>query len=105
MTIEITILIAALSLAFSIFFGLSNQRRTTRASDQAEESRMTTLMIKMEHLSGEIAEIKADVRNMGALGERVTVSEQSTKQAHKRIDEIAVRIERLEGQKREENSI
>lgn len=92
MTIELTVLISALGVAFALYFGLSTKRRNDRTDAQKEGADMTTVVVKLEAISSGVNEIKADLRNVredvNATRERLIVCEQSIKQAHKRLDEI-----------------
>jgi outer membrane murein-binding lipoprotein Lpp len=92
MTIEITVLVSALSVAIALYFGLSTKRRNDRTDAQKEGADMTTVVVKLETISSGVNEIKSDLRNVrddvNATRERLIVCEQSTKQAHKRLDEM-----------------
>lgn len=96
MTIEMSLLITGVALAFSVYFGLSSKRRNDRSDAQKEGSDMTTVVVKLETISSGVNEIKADLRNVredvNATRERLIVCEQSSKQAHKRLDEICGEI-------------
>lgn len=100
MTIEVTVLLSALGVAFAIYFGLKSNRRTQKTDDQREAADMTTVVVKLETISSGVNEIKADLRNVredvNATRERLIVCEQSTKQAHKRLDDICRKAEKGE---------
>ena len=95
MTIEVSVLLGLASLALALYFGLATKRRNDRTDAQKEGSDMTTVVVKLEDISSGINEIKADLRNVredvNATRERLIVCEQSTKQAHKRLDDICAR--------------
>lgn len=92
MTIELSIIISCLSVAFAIFFGLSNARRNARRDTQEDTTQLTTVIIKLESITNICTEIKSDLSNVKAdvkdITERLVVVEQSLKSAWKQIDEI-----------------
>lgn len=100
MTVEVTVLLSALGVAFAIYFGLCTRRRNDRTDAQKDSSAMTTVVVKLESISSGVNEIKADLRNVredvNATRERLIVCEQSAKQAHKRIDELGGRHKPVE---------
>jgi hypothetical protein len=91
MTIEISLLISGISVAFAIFFGITNARRNGRMDAQKSVQDMTTVIVKLESIGISLVEIKADARNVkediDTLNSRLIIVEESTKSAHKRIDE------------------
>lgn len=95
MTIEVSVLLGAASLALALYFGLATKRRNDRSDAQKEGADMTTVVVKLETISSGVNEIKADLRNVredvNATRERLIVCEQSTKQAHKRLDDMCRR--------------
>lgn len=88
MSIEITILISVVSICCTIFATARNRKKDTR--DRATQD--TTVLIKLENIQTGINDIKKDVlgvkEDMKALEHRMTVVEQSAKQAHKRLDDV-----------------
>ena len=92
MTIEVALVISALSLAFGIYQGVSNMKRNQRTDNVHEASQMTTVIVKLENIGDGITEIKTDMRSVKdevrELRDRIIKVEQSTKDAHRRIDEI-----------------
>ena len=91
MTIEVALVISALSLAFGIYQGVSNMKRNQRTDNVQEASQMTTVIVKLENIGDGITEIKTDMRSVKDeirdLRDRLIKVEQSTKDAHRRIDE------------------
>ena len=61
MTIEVALVISALSLAFGIYQGVSNMKRNQKADNVQEASQMTTVIVKLETISAGISEIKSDM--------------------------------------------
>ena len=57
MTIEVALVISAISLAFGIYSGMSNMKRNQRADNQKEASQMTTVIVKLENIGNGIVEI------------------------------------------------
>lgn len=92
MSIEVALVISAISLAFGIYQGVSNMKRNERTDNIEEATQMTTVIVKLENIGSGISDIKSDMRNMNEevreLRDRVIDVEHSTKNAHRRIDEI-----------------
>jgi len=90
MTIEVAIVISGISLAFAIYFGVSNLRRNQKADDKKEASELTTVIVKLENIGTGITEIKSEMTNVKndikESRERLIKVEESAKQAHKRLD-------------------
>lgn len=94
MTIEISLLISGISVAFAIFFGISSKSRNDRKdTEQETEDRIsahTTLMAKLEYIEETVKEIKDDNKELKGevrdLRDRVIKVEQSLKSYHKRLD-------------------
>lgn len=94
MTIELSLLLTGISVAFAVFFGLSNKSRNDRKDiqDDTEEKTAThtLLMTKLENIADDVKDIKRDYRETNAdvqnLRERVVAVEQSLKSYHKRLD-------------------
>lgn len=94
MTIELSLLLTGISVAFAVFFGLSTKSRNDRKDikDDTEEKAAThtLLMTKLENIADDVKDIKRDYRETNAdvqnLRERVVAVEQSLKSYHKRLD-------------------
>lgn len=86
MTVELGLLIAALSLAVS-YFGYSLNRTKAVKSDGQENAEMKA---ELGYIRKGVDDIridqKASEKQMILFGERITRVEESSKQAHKRID-------------------
>ena len=93
----ITIGISALSLLVSCIVGFSAIK--SRNSDATKEgaAQLTTVIVKLENIGDGVAEIKADMRNMKddvrELRDRVIKVEESTKSAHRRLDDYFENVE------------
>jgi outer membrane murein-binding lipoprotein Lpp len=90
MSIEITILISGISVAFAIYFGIKNSKRNEKEDIKSDASQLTTVIVKLENISTGITEIKTELCNVKndvkEDRERIIRVEESAKQAHKRID-------------------
>ncbi len=92
MTVEVSLLIAGISLAFGLYQGISNLKRNKSTDDKKDATEMTTVIVKLESISDGITEIKSDIRNVKQeqqeFRERLVVVEQSAKSLHHRVDAI-----------------
>jgi len=92
MTIEVALLISGISVAFSVFAGISNIRRSQKLDDKKDATEMTTVIVKLENISTGITEIKSEMSNLKndikESRERLIKVEESAKQAHKRLDSL-----------------
>ena len=92
MTIEVALVISALSLAFGIYQGVSNLKRNQKADNVREATQMTTVIVKLENIGSGISDIKSDMRNVKdevrELRDRIIKVEDSAKSAHRRIEEL-----------------
>lgn len=94
MTVEISLLLSGISVAFAIYFGISsknrNERKDTEQETEDRASTHTLLMTKLENIADDVKEIKRDYREtreeVQSLRERVVAVEQSLKSYHKRLD-------------------
>lgn len=92
MTIELTVMISVVSVAFAIYFGLKSSRRTDVKDIEEKAARDAKINIKLDDISSDVKDIKYDIsatnKKVEELDKRVVVVEQSTKSAHHRIDRI-----------------
>lgn len=94
MTIEVSLLISGVSVAFAIFFGICSKQRNDKKDTQEETERRaendTMVVVKLENIADDIKDIKRESREnreeMKQLRERVVIVEQSLKSYHKRLD-------------------
>ncbi|MBS6194263.1 MAG: hypothetical protein KH828_01600 [Clostridiales bacterium] len=97
MTIELSLLLSGISVAFAVYFGIANKRRNERKdTEQQTEERATTntiMMAKLENIADDVKDIKRENRDfreeMSNLRERVAKVESSLKSYHKRLDGTA----------------
>ena len=66
MTIEVSIVIAGISLAFAVYSGITNMKRGQKQEIANETSQLTTVIIKLENIGNDITEIKTDLRDIRA---------------------------------------
>ena len=87
----ITIGISVLSLVLSAIVGFSAIKSRNSNDTKQETTQLTTLIVKLENIGDGVNEIKSDMRNMKddvrELRDRVIKVEESTKSAHRRLDD------------------
>lgn len=92
MTIEITILISVVSVAFAIYFGLKSNRRSDVQDIKNEATKNAEINFKLDSISSVVNDIKYDIsamrKKVDDIDKRLVVVEQSAKSAHHRIDRI-----------------
>lgn len=98
MTIEITILISTVSVAFAIYFGLKSNRRADDKDMADRVARDTKINIKLDDISGDVKEIRYDIsetkKQVAEMDKRLVIVEQSTKSAHHRLDDFIGKVDR-----------
>lgn len=92
MTIEVALLISLVSVAFSVFFGLKNNRRTDEKDIADRIARDTRTDMKLDEISADVKEVKETVKNIQNDVKdhegRIVKLEASYKAEHKRLDEV-----------------
>lgn len=92
-----SILISGLSMAFAIFFGINTAVRSKKKDDRQEASEMTTVIVKLESISDNIKDIKADMMDikddLKHQGEQIIRIDESLKSAWKQINMLTERKE------------
>lgn len=100
MTIEITILVSVVSVAFAIYFGLKSNRRSDVKEIEERAANNAKVNMKLDTISVAVNDIKYDItatRNeVKDLRERVVSVEQSAKSAHHRLDDFFGKADRRE---------
>lgn len=99
-TTELSLLLSGISVAFTIFFGISNKKRNDKKdAEQETEERATAntlMMTKLENIAADVKDIKRDYKETRAevqdLHDRVLIVEQSLKSYHKRLDGMNLNI-------------
>ncbi|MED1431114.1 MULTISPECIES: hypothetical protein [Bacillus cereus group] len=88
MTIEIGVLVAILSLAISYFAYSLNKTKSIKSDGQQSAEVKAELGYIRKGVDDIRIDLKANEKQMIALGERVARVEESSKQAHKRLDNL-----------------
>lgn len=92
MSIELTVLISVVSVAFAIYAGVSNLKRNNTSDIKKDAADMATLNVKLDTISRGVEDIKVEQKTISKdvqnLSDRVLKVEESAKSAHHRIDEI-----------------
>ena len=92
MTIEVSLLVGIVSVAFAIYFGLKSNRRNDVKDIEEKATRDAKIIVKLDAISGDVKDIKDDMSNINKkvdeIDKRVVIVEQSAKSAHKRLDGI-----------------
>lgn len=90
MTIEVALLFSAVSLAFTLYQGITNLKFKKSSDDRKEASEMTTVIVKLEAISKDTGEIKNDMKDVKNDVKRNTEQiirlDESLKSAWKRIN-------------------
>ena len=84
MTIELSLLLSGISVAFAIFFGISNKKRNDKKDAEQE-----TIADDVKDIKRDYKETRAEVQY---LHDRVLIVEQSLKSYHKRLDGMNLNI-------------
>lgn len=97
--IDVNLLIAVGGIAITLIFSILTQNRASKNSvkdeiekAKAEAKKQARVESKLDEISSDTKDIKSDLRNVksdiSSINERLIIVEQSTKSAHKRIDNI-----------------
>ena len=93
MTIEVALLISVVTGAAGIYFGMKSSKKADTEEIAKKAADSATINAKLDSIIGDTREIKNDMkrvnREVQTLTERMIIVEQSTKSAHKRLDQIA----------------
>jgi peptidoglycan hydrolase CwlO-like protein len=93
---EVSLLIAGISLAFALYSGISNLKRNSKADTQKDTAAMTMVLVKLENITQGITEIKSELsvmrKDFQELHDKVIINEQSLKSAWRMIDTIENKI-------------
>ena len=104
MSIEIALLISIVSVCFSVFFGLKNNKRSDTKDIEERVKENTRINMKLDNIASNTTEIKNDVSEMrkeiNLHGERIIKVEDSVKSAHHRLDGLE---KRLNGEEKRDN--
>jgi septal ring factor EnvC (AmiA/AmiB activator) len=102
MQIELAILISIVSVVFSIFFGLKNNKRSDTKDIEERVRNDTKINVKLDNISQTTQDIKNEIASMRddikSHNDRIIKVEESVKQAHKRLDIMENRLDGKEEQ-------
>lgn len=97
MTIEVALLLSVISVSFSIFFGLKNNKRSDKQEISERIARDTRVDMKLDEISSNVRDVKETVKNIqNDIKDhegRLVKLEASYKAEHKRLDEMFVMVE------------
>ncbi|MBO5922815.1 MAG: hypothetical protein J6Q48_10580 [Bacteroidaceae bacterium] len=92
MTIEIALLISVVSVAFSIFFGLKNSKRSDEKDIADRIARDTRTDMKLDEISNNVKDVKETLRNIQSDVKdhegRIVKLEANYCAEHRRLDEL-----------------
>ena len=94
MTFEITlaVLVSILSLSFSVYMGLKNNKKTDEKEVAQRIERETRMDMKLNEISNDVKEVKETVKSIQNDVKdhegRIVKLEASYKAEHKRLDEV-----------------
>lgn len=104
MRIEIALLISIVSVCFSVFFGLKNNKRSDTKDIEERVKENTRINMKLDNIASNTTEIKNEVSEMrkeiNLHGDRIIKVEESVKSAHHRLDGLE---KRLNGEEKRDN--
>ena len=105
MPIEYTIIISFISVVCTVIgvsIGLGNLRRNSKLDDKHESAQLTRVEVQLEHIDKNVCSITHDMSDIKSeikeQRERMVRVEESTKQAHKRLDELVSRKKEVQTQ-------
>ena len=88
MNIEIALLISVISVCFSVYFGLKNNKRTDTKDIEERVKDNTRINVKLDDIGQDTKEIKSEISSMR---EDIKI-EESCKQAHRRLNGLEERL-------------
>lgn len=96
MSIEITVLISAVSVAFAVYFGLKNSKRADTKDIEERVKGDTRINMKLDEIVSDVKDVKSELVSMRqdikSHNDRLIKVEESCKSAHHRLDSIERRI-------------
>lgn len=105
MTIEIALVISIVSVAFSVFFGLKNNKRSDTKEIESRIAWETKVTMNLDSINRNMEEIKDLIRGVQNDVKdhegRIVKLEASYKAEHKRLDEVFSMVELKERDKNE----
>lgn len=64
MQVEVSLVVAGLSLLLSAYLGINNLKKSNKKDVADDTMSITTVIVKLENISNNISEIKADMRQI-----------------------------------------
>lgn len=96
MTVEVALLISIVSVAFSVYFGLKNSKRTDAKDIEERVKENTRINAKLDNITQTTQDIKVEISSMRedikSHNDRIIKVEESCKQAHHRLNTLEERI-------------
>ena len=103
MSIDLPILISFVSITIAVINFISSTKRNNKKDTKEDATQMATVITELKNIMDGISDIKkeiTDIRNdVKEDRDRIIRIDESAKQAHKRIDELIKRLEKVEGVK------
>ena len=103
MSIDLPILISVVSITIAVINFISNTKRNNKKDTTEDAPQMATLITELKNIMDGISDIKkeiTDIRNdVKEDRDKIIRIDESAKQAHKRIDELIKRLEKVGGVK------
>ena len=96
MNIEIALLISVISVCFSVYFGLKNNKRTDTKDIEERVKDNTRINVKLDDIGQDTKAIKSEISSMREYikmhNDRIIKVEESCKQAHHRLNGLEERL-------------
>ena len=88
----LSIIIGVIGGLFAIIFGVTNWKRTQKKDNEEDGKNGGIVLTELGYIKAGIDDLKTEQREQRnintRLSERITAVEESTKQAHKRLDRV-----------------
>lgn len=101
-TVEMALLVSIVSVAFSVYFGLKNAKRTDAKEIEERVKTDTRINMKLDSIGSNVEDVKADMSTMKEdiknMDKRLVIVEQSAKSLHHRVDTMEERIDHRIGE-------
>lgn len=102
MTIELALLLSVVSVSFSIFFGLKNNKRADTKEIAERVKNNTEINIKLDNIATTSNDTRKEItalrEDIGKHNDRIIKVEESLKSFHHRLDTVEDRLNRERGE-------
>lgn len=92
MTVDVAILVSIISVSVAIFFGVKSTKRADMQDVKDDTIKLTQIETKIDMIVTNVFEVKNEISSLRTelnnIKERVTIVEESSKNAHKRLDKL-----------------